>query len=116
MAALSTNRIAWRYTADDTNVYVVAAQKAYTDQDKAGGAISDGTEPPLPYKMQMRRINVSDRAGHARSMPLYDPAPALKPRGVTVNLNLNNNSTVFYSTGSVRKEQDPRRSTIQQTT
>jgi hypothetical protein len=100
MAALSTNRIAWLYTADDGTVYRVAAQKALTDQAKLGGSASDGTEIPKPANVKMRRISLSDGAGHSRVVPVYVAGAPICTVGETLNCNLLENSTSFRSQGN----------------
>lgn len=115
MAALSPNKIAWRYVADATTNYVLPAQKAITDQLKTGGQAADGTETSPPAGFKYRRVNCQDAAGHKRSIIAYDTACDLwTTNGTTLNLNYLNNSTVFTGKGpkSRREQSWPRRSII----
>lgn len=88
MAKLSSNRIPWRYTADNGTVYRVAAMKAVTDQAKLGGAAAQAGDPPKPGWLKMRRITLIDAThGTSRTVPVYSStAPILQP-DATVNLN-----------------------------
>lgn len=100
MAALSTNRIAWLYTADDGSIYRVAAQKALTDQNKLGGSAAVGNETPKPSSIKMRRISLSDGAGHSRVVPVYEAGAPICTVGATLNVNLLENATSFTSQGN----------------
>jgi len=119
VTALSPNRVAWVYTDDDGNDYVVAAQKAITDQVdgssnvKVGGSAAAGTEPLLPYGFKMRRVNCQDSAGHRRQVVAYEvTAPLWATPGTTLNLNYLNNSTSFEAKSTHFKERPLRRSQI----
>lgn len=88
MAKLSTNRIAWTYTADDGTDYRVAAPKAVTDQNKLGGSAAASTVPALPKHIKMRRLTVRNLTiGRSRSVPIYDNTAAILTPAATVNLN-----------------------------
>jgi len=113
MAALSPNRIAWTYTDDDGTDYRVAAQKAITDQAKAGGAAAATSVPLKPLGLKMRRMNCTDGSGHTRGVVCYETDCDLwTTPGTAINLNYLNNSTAFSSNGVKRKEQIARRSGI----
>lgn len=115
MAALSTNRIAWLYTADDGTVYRVAAQKALTDQSKLGGTAAVGNETPKPASIKMRRISLSDGAGHSRVVPVYTAGAPICTVGETLNCNLLENSTAFTSQGNPIPQSHERRNVTHQT-
>lgn len=101
MALLSDNRIAWMYTADDGTLYRVAAVKAYTDQAKQGGAAWNGTAPPKPSNIKMRRISVRDGVnGFSRVVPLYTVGAPLATAGATINLNRLGDSFSYESDGN----------------
>lgn len=101
MAVLSSNRIAWTYTDDEGNAWRVAALKAWTDQAKLGGAAADGTVPERKGGSPMRRVTVSDGAGHSRVVPVYDAsgAPIATP-GETFNFNANVGGVITEVTGT----------------
>lgn len=111
MAALSPNKIAWRYVTG-TKHYVLFAQKAITDQLKTGGQAADGTEELAPRGFKYRRANVASAAGAKRAVICYDTSATLwTDPGETVNLNYLNNSTSFTGAGEdgQRLESKPRR-------
>ncbi len=88
MARLSTNRIAWTYTADDGVDYRVAAQKAVTDQNKLGGSAATADTPALPKHIKMRRMTVRNATiNRSRTVPIYDGTAAILTAGSSVNLN-----------------------------
>lgn len=100
MAVLSSNRIAWKYTDDDGNVWRVAALKAWTDQGKLGGSAAAATDPQRPGGFKMRRTTVSDGAGHSRVVPVYDTAATIITGGTTFNFNANVAGTITEVTGT----------------
>jgi hypothetical protein len=116
LAALSKNRIAWLYTADDGTIYRVAAEKAITDQAKQGGSAYAGTGTPKPASLKMRRISVSDGAGHSRVVPVYVAGAAICTPGETINLNLASDSATFTSDGNPIPENHIRHNVTKQTT
>lgn len=88
MALLSTNRIAWLYTADNGVQYRVNAIKAYTDQNKLGGSAADGTEGTLPHGMKMRRVTLGNSTiGRTRTVPVYSTDADILTPATTINLN-----------------------------
>lgn len=118
MALLSNNRIAWTYTADDGTTYRVAAVKALTDQAKQGGAAWNGTDPPKPAWLKMRRITVRNVAQSAsRVVPVYAPGAGIQTAGQTINLNhLNVDSYAFESDGNTIPEGHIRHNVTKQST
>lgn len=102
MALLSNNRIAWMYTDDDGNVWRVAAVADITSQAKLGGSAWNGTAPPKPANIKMRRITVRNAAqATSRVVPVYSPGAPIQTPGATVNLNhLNVDSYAFTSDGN----------------
>jgi len=97
MALLSTNRIAWTYTDDQGQVWRVAAQKALTDQGVLGGAPADETVPARPNWGKMRRITVSNNAGHSRVVHVYDKTADILTAGTAINMNRLADSEAFHS-------------------
>jgi len=116
LARLSDNRIAWTYTDNDGNNWRVAAVKAYTDQNKLGGDVWNGTEPPRPSNYKMRRLSVRTATGVTRVVPLYDGAAPLATPGATINLNLGADSASFVSSGNSIPEQHLIHNVTQQST
>jgi hypothetical protein len=100
MAVLSSNKIAWKYTDDDGNIWRVAALKAWTDQGALGGTAAAGTDPQRPGGYKMRRCVVSDGAGHSRMVPVYDTAAAIIVGGTSFNFNANVAGAITMVTGS----------------
>lgn len=96
MAPLSSNRIAWTYTADDGNQYRVAAEKALTDQGVLGGSAAAGTVPPRPAVGKMRRMSISAAGVGSRTVPIYslDATLATNP-ATTITANLHGDSHTF---------------------
>lgn len=115
MAALSTNRIAWLYTADDGVAYRVAAQKALTDQAVLGGSAATGSEKEKPSHIKMRRVTVSNSSGHSRVLPCFSATATIVTAGTAVNANRLGNSEAFTSNGGFIPEQSPRRNVTKQT-
>lgn len=112
MAAISPNKIAWKYTSG-TDEYVVFAQKAITDQaGKVGGEAAEGTETLAPKGYKFRRVNMSSAAGNKRAVVCYDDVCTLwTTPGTTLLLNYMNESTTYTGGGkdSRRAESWPRR-------
>ena len=100
MARLSTNRIAWTYTADDGTAYRVAAEKGITDQAKQGGASGAAVALAKPPTLKMRRVTVKSAAHGSRVVPLYDVGAPLATAGETVTLNADTDSFTFTSRGN----------------
>ncbi len=101
MAVLSSNRIAWTYTDDSGNAWRVAALKAWTDQNKLGGAAAAATVPERKGGSPMRRCVVSDGAGHSRTVPVYDAAgAAIATPGTSFNYNANVAGVITQVTGT----------------
>jgi hypothetical protein len=115
MAALSGNRIAWNYTADDGSVYRVAAQKALTDQAVLGGSASSGAIPEKPSAIKLRRVTVSNANGHSRVLVCYEVGAPIVTPGTAVNVNYNGNSEAFTSNGGFIPQGGPRRNVTKQT-
>ena len=113
---LSRNRIAWGYIADGGTIYRVAAMKAMTDQNVLGGAAAAGTVAEKPSHIKMRRVTVSDGAGHSRVLPCYDPAAPIVTAGTTVNYNVGLASLTGTSNGGFIPESQPRRNVTKQST
>ena len=116
MAALSHSRIAWTYESDTGALYRVSAEKAITDQAKQGGSDGSAITLPKPAWLKMRRISVSDGAGHSRVVPLYAVGAPLAAAGETINLNLALDSATFTSDGNPLPEGHIRHSVTRQTT
>ena len=95
MARLSGNRIAWEYTDSMGTVWRVSALKSLTDQNKLGGAAAAGTVPARPNWGKMRRITVSNAAGHSRVLPVYDLSAPILAAGSTINANFGDDSATF---------------------
>jgi hypothetical protein len=114
MAVLSGNRIAWTYTDDEGNDWRVAAQKALTDQGVLGGSAAAGTVPERPNFFKMRRVSVSDGAGHSRVLPCYETTATIVTPGTAVNANYAGVSTPFTSNGGYIPERAPRRNVTKQ--
>lgn len=116
MALLSNNRIAWTYTDDNGNSWRVAAVKALTDQVKLGGAAWNGTDPPKPADIKMRRISVRNVAQNAsRVVPVYATGAPIQAPGATINLNhLNVDSYAFTSSGNTIPQGHIRQNVTQQ--
>jgi hypothetical protein len=117
MALLSTNRVAWTYTADDGTVYRVAAVDAYVTQAKQGGSDGSAVALPRPSGFKMRRISVRNATlGVSRVVPLYEVGSPLAVAGATINLNHLADSAVFVSSGNPIPEQHIRKSVTEQST
>lgn len=118
MALLSNNRIAWTYTDENGKNWRVAAVKAITDQNKLGGTAWNGTDPPKPASIKMRRMTVrSDAQATSRVVPVYAPGAPIQTAGSTVNLNhLNVDSYAFESDGNTIPESHERVSVTRQST
>lgn len=102
MVALSGNRIAWSYTADDGTVYRVAAQKALTDQGVLGGTAAASSVPPKPGFIKMRSMTFSNGSGNSRVCPIYKvDATALTTPGTSINVNVLGTSTALTSSGHI---------------
>lgn len=100
MARISTNRIAWTYTADDGTEYRVAAEKGLTDQAKQGGADGSGVALAKPASLKMRRVTCRTSTGISRTFPLYEVGAALATAGETISANVNTDSLTFTSRGN----------------
>ena len=100
MARLSTNRVAWIYTADDGTFYRVAAEKGIVDQAKQGGADGSAVAVPKPPDLKMRRVTVKSAAHGSRVVPLYDVGAPLASAGQTITLNADTDSFTFTSRGN----------------
>jgi hypothetical protein len=120
MAVLSSNRIAWKYTDDDGNVWRVAALKAATDQGVLGGSAAAATDKQRPGTWKMRRTTVSDGAGHSRVVPVYDDAATIITAGTAFNYNANVAGTITEvsgtSNGGFLREGASRHNVTKQTT
>jgi hypothetical protein len=116
MSELSSNRIAWQYHADDGSVYRVAALKAFTDQNKLGGEVWDGTNPPKPANIKMRRISLSDGAGHSRVVPVYTAGATICTAGEAFNVNILQVETSLTSSGNPIPQGHMRESVTKQST
>lgn len=116
MAALSTNRIMWKYTGDDGVVYRVAAQKALTDQAVLGGSAADGTEPIRDTDWTLRRCTVSNSAGNSRVVTVYEPTAPIVTKGTSINVNVLGNSTALTSNGGFIPEHHKKKNVTKQTT
>lgn len=114
MALLSGNRIAWSYTADDGNVYRVAAQKALTDQAKLGGSAAAGTVPEKPSAIKMRQVTVSNATGQSRVLACYEAGAPIATGGETINANYAGDVAAFTSNGGFIPEGGPRRNVTKQ--
>jgi len=100
MARLSTNRVAWIYTADDGRLLRVAAQKAIVDQAKQGGADGSGINDLKPPELKMRRVTVTSAAHGSRVVPVYEPGALIATAGTTIILNADTDSFAFTSQGN----------------
>jgi hypothetical protein len=100
MARLSTNRVAWIYTADDGTQYRVAAVKGIVDQAKQGGADGSGINIAKPPWLKMRRVTVKSTSHGSRVVPLYDVGAPLATAGQTIVLNWDTDSASFTSRGN----------------
>lgn len=100
MAVLSSNRIAWSYTDDSGNVWRVAALKAWTDQAVLGGAAAANTVPERKGGSPMRRVTVSDGAGHSRVVPVYEAGATIATPGTSFNFNANVAGAITEVTGT----------------
>lgn len=114
MAVLPSNRIAWLYTADDLNVYRVAAMKAMTDQAKLGGSASLGTEPEKPSAIKMRRVTVSNGT-YSRVLPCYTPDAPIAVAMETVIANVAGDQRTLTSNGGFIPQGGPRRNVTRET-
>ena len=114
MAALSGNRVAWRYVSDDGNTYRVAAQLAIVSQGQSGGSAADGTVPEKPSAIKLRRCTVSNSAGHSRTVVLMNATAPLATAGTLINLNYLGNSEAFSSNGGFIPEGGPRKNVTKQ--
>jgi hypothetical protein len=116
MALLSTNRIAWTYTADDGTQYRVSALKAHTDQAKQGGADGSAVALAKPASIKMRRVTCRTSTGVSRVFPLYEVGAPLATAGETINANLNTDSASFISRGNPIPQGHIRQSVTEQST
>lgn len=116
MAALSGNRVAWQYHADNGLTYRVAAQKALTDQGKLGGEAWAGTAPAKPGWLKMRRITVSAAGSGARVVPVYATDAEILTAEATINVNFAGNSVSMASSGNPIPENHIRHSVTKQST
>jgi hypothetical protein len=112
--AYSSNRIAWSYTCDDGSVVRVAAQKFLTDQAVLGGAAAAGTVPQKPSAIKLRRVTVSNAAGHSRVLPCYEPGATIATAGTAVLVGAA--SEAFTSNGGFIPQGGPRRNVTKQST
>lgn len=101
MAVLSSNRIAWTYTDNSGTARRVAALKAWTDQNMLGGAPALASVPRRVGGSPMRRVVVSDGAGHSRTVPVYDlTSPPITVEGASFNYNANVAGAITEVTGT----------------
>jgi hypothetical protein len=100
MAVLSSNRIAWTYTDDSGNDWRVAALKAWTDQGVLGGSAAAATVPERKGGSPMRRVTVSDGAGHSRVVPVYEAGATIATPGTSFNFNANVAGAITEVTGT----------------
>jgi hypothetical protein len=120
MAVVATDRLAWTYTDDTGLVWRVAALSGFTTQAVLGGAPAAATVPPKPASIKMRRITVSDGAGHSRVVSVYDrdtpTTPPIVVSGTVLNFNAQVadvvTSVAGKSTGYVIKEGHGRASSV----
>lgn len=114
--AWSSNRIAWEYTDIDGNVRRVAALKYFTDQNKLGGAAAAGTVPERVNQGAMRRISLSDGAGHSRVVPVYDLSAPIIAASATLLVTIKGVEYTLTSAGRWLQEVTPRRNATKQST
>lgn len=110
MVLLSSNRIAWEYTADDGTVYRVAAQKALTDQAKLGGQAWAGSAPAKPGSLKMRRMTCHAAGQGSVTVPVYQVTAPIVTAETSINVNKGGDQHAFTSTGKIIPEY-PRRAT-----
>jgi hypothetical protein len=115
VALLSTNRIGWKYTADNGTVYRVAAQKALTDQAKLGGSAADGTEPIRDTDWTLRRITLSDASGRSRVVVVYENGAPIVTAGESLNVNYLGDQHSLLSSGVLIPEHHKRPNVTKQT-
>jgi hypothetical protein len=106
VVALSGNRIAWQYHADDGVTYRVAAQKALTDQGKLGGEAWDGLTKAKPGNIKMRRTTVSDGT-YSRVVPVYSLDAPILGAGQTINVNAAGDARALTGGGPIIAEVHP---------
>lgn len=116
MAILSSNRVAWTYTADDGTNYRVAAVKALTDQAVLGGAAWNGTDGPKPANIKMRRITVGAAGVGSRVVPVYVPGAPICTKGTTINVNVLQVEQTLESDGNPIPQSHERNSVTRQAT
>jgi hypothetical protein len=100
LAILGSERVAWTYTADDGKTYRVAALEAFTAQTKLGGGAWNGTDPPKPENIKMRRITVSAAGLGSRVVPMYTVGAPIATAGATLNVNVLQVEQVLISSGN----------------
>jgi hypothetical protein len=100
MARLSTNRIAWTYTADDGTDYRVAAEAGIVGQAKQGGSAGDTVALAKPASLKMRRVTVKSAAHGSRVVPMYSVGAPIATAGETISLNADTDQFTFTSRGN----------------
>lgn len=115
MAAISDNRVAWTYTADDGTTYRLAAVDGYVTQVSGttplqGGSAAAAGLRAKPASLKPRRITVRDTVnGDSRVIPVYTTdAPIITP-GTTIMLNRLGDSYSYTSFGGLLNEDNGRR-------
>ena len=110
------NRVAWTYSDDLAQDWLVSAKKVYvtdvTDGAKYGGSAGAAALRQIPKGLRMRAVKCTAAGNVKRWFVVYDTTCALwATPGTTVTRNLNGVDTVFTSTTTLRAEKRPREGT-----
>ena len=122
MAAISDNRVAWQYHADNGSIYRVAAVDGYVTQLSGatplqGGEAWAGVVGPRPSNFKMRRISVRDVVnGFSRVIPVYTVGAPICTAGTAITLNRLGNSFAYTSSGNPIPEEHVRKNVTTQST
>lgn len=124
MAWLSGNKIAWVYTDQFGNDYLVRATKAITDQvdgssnPLVGGTATSATTYPVISATirRMRAVKCIASGFPDKWVPVYAAAAPLLTPGTSINLNGGTDSRAYTSTDKVRGEDYVKHPAIAETT
>jgi len=124
MAWLDGNKVAWVYTDEFDNNYLVRATKSITDQVdgesavKVGGAATSATTYDTISKTisRMRAVKCVSAGFPDKWVPIYSGGAPLLTPGTTINLNSGTDSHSYASTNKTRGEAYVKHPAIAQTT
>lgn len=97
MVAQILTRSYYAYTADDTNVYVLATT---TQNGAVNGAtaVAPNSHPPLPRGWVPRHVYGDDGSGNRTKVPIFNPSNGIFVGGTT---SFTKNSTSYTTSGHI---------------